>query len=76
MVQKLGLSTFKKSDPYRIELNECGILKITHVIQAPFIIDDYKNEIICNVIHIKIYNVILGRPWQYDRISIHDGKTN
>jgi len=76
MVKKLGLSTFKKSDPYRIELNECGILKITHVIRVPFIIDDYKDETICDVIPMKICDVLLGRPWQYDRISIHDGKTN
>ena len=77
MVKKLGLSTFKKSDPYHIEwLNECGILKITHVVQVPFIIDDYKDEIICDVIPMKNCDVLLGCPWQYDRSSIHDGRTN
>ncbi|RDX82275.1 hypothetical protein CR513_36937, partial [Mucuna pruriens] len=37
---------------------------------------DYKDEIICDVVLIEATHVLLGRPWQFDRKVTHDGVTN
>jgi hypothetical protein len=37
---------------------------------------EYKDEILCDVIPMDIYQVLLGRPWKYDRHVVHDGRMN
>jgi hypothetical protein len=33
-----------------------------------------KDEILCDITPMDVYHVLLGRPWQYDKKSIHDGR--
>jgi hypothetical protein len=37
---------------------------------------EYKDKILCDVIPMDICHVLLGRPWQYDRNVVHDGRMN
>jgi hypothetical protein len=37
---------------------------------------EYKDKIICDVIPMDVCHVLLGRPWQYDRNVVHDGRMN
>jgi hypothetical protein len=37
---------------------------------------DYRDEILCDVIPMDVCHVLLGRPWQYDRHVVHDGRMN
>ena len=37
-------------------------------------IGTYKDGILCDVMPMDVCHVLLGRPWKFDRKSIHDGK--
>uniref|UniRef100_A0A6I9QM94 Uncharacterized protein LOC105037857 n=1 Tax=Elaeis guineensis var. tenera TaxID=51953 RepID=A0A6I9QM94_ELAGV len=51
--------------------------KVTKQVVVPFSIGkSYKDEVICDVISMKVSHLLLGRPWQYDRRAIHDGFKN
>jgi hypothetical protein len=39
-------------------------------------IGSYKDEILCDIMPMDVFHVLLGRPWKYDRKSIHDGRKN
>jgi len=36
----------------------------------------YKDEILCDIMTMDVYHILLGRPWQYDRKVVHDGRRN
>ena len=38
--------------------------------------DEYKDKVLCDVIPMDVCHVLLGRPWQYDRNVVHDGRMN
>ncbi|KAF7821193.1 reverse transcriptase [Senna tora] len=64
VVDKLGLRTLKHPRPYRLQwLNESGDLK-------------YKDEVLCDVVPMQASHLLLGRPWQFDRRTTHDGFKN
>jgi hypothetical protein len=37
---------------------------------------NYRDEVLCDVIPMDVCHVLLGRPWQYDRHVVHDGRMN
>lgn len=77
MVAALGLSTWRLPEPKRLEwLNSCGMLKITHKVRVPFTVDDYVDEIECDVLPLEVCGLLLGHPWQYDRNVTHAGRAN
>ena len=39
-------------------------------------IDTYKDVILCDIMPMDVCHVLLGRPWQFDRKVIHDGRRN
>jgi hypothetical protein len=41
-----------------------------------FKISGYNDKILCDVIPMDVFHLLLGRPWQYDRNVIHDGRIN
>ena len=42
----------------------------------PFSIGKYKDEVLCDVVPMEATHILLGRSWQYDRKTLHDGLTN
>ncbi|KAI5673464.1 hypothetical protein M9H77_13828 [Catharanthus roseus] len=36
----------------------------------------YKDEILCDVVPMQACHLLLGRPWQFDRKSLHNGEKN
>jgi hypothetical protein len=44
--------------------------------QVEFKIEGYRDEILCDVIPMDVCHILLGRPWQFDRKFIHDGRKN
>ncbi|KAM0905294.1 hypothetical protein ACQ4PT_017474 [Festuca glaucescens] len=77
MVAALGLSTWRLPEPKRLEwLNSCGMLKITHKVRVPFTVDDYVDEIECDVLPLEVCGLLLGRPWQYDHNVTHARRAN
>ena len=41
-----------------------------------FQIGTYKDEVLCDIIPMDVCHILLGRPWQYDRKFVHDGRKN
>ncbi|KAF7839378.1 Retrovirus-related Pol polyprotein from transposon 297 family [Senna tora] len=77
MVEKLGLRTLKHPQPYRLQwLNESGDLKVTKQVLISFSIGKYKDEVLCDVVPMQASHLLLGRPWQFDRRTTHDGFKN
>jgi hypothetical protein len=44
--------------------------------QVEFKIGGYRDAILCDVIHMDVCHILLGRPWKFDRKVIHDGRKN
>ena len=77
MVAALGLSTWRIPEPKHLAwLNNCGKLKVTHKVRVPFTVDDYVDEIECDVLPLEVCGLLLGRPWQYDHNVTHAGRAN
>ena len=41
-----------------------------------FKIGSYQDEVLCDIIPMDICHMLLGRPWQFDRHVVHDGREN
>ena len=41
-----------------------------------FSIGRYEDELLCSVVPMQATHIILGRPWQYDKKVICEGRTN
>ena len=77
MVEKLGLKLLKHPQPYHVQwLNNSGSIKIAQRVKIPFKIGEYVDTIECDVAPMTVCHMLLGRPWQYDRSSLHCGRTN
>nr|XP_027082241.1 uncharacterized protein LOC113704547 [Coffea arabica] len=77
MVDHLSLPTLRHPNPYRLQwLNESGDIKVTKQVVVPFRIGKYEDEILCDVVPMQASHILLGRPWQYDKKTTHDGFTN
>ncbi|XP_040952795.1 uncharacterized protein [Gossypium hirsutum] len=75
MVDRLGLKTTKHPNPYKLQwLNDGGELKVTKQVVVLFSIGNYKDEVLCDVVSMDATHLLLGRPWQYDKRAMHDGK--
>jgi hypothetical protein len=49
---------------------------VTKQCLVEFKIGGYRDDILCDVIPMDVCHVLLGRPWQFDRNVIHDGRKN
>ena len=77
MVQKLSLTTKPHPHPYYIQwLNNSGKAKVTRLVRINFAIGTYKDIVECDVVPMQACNILLGRPWQFDRDSMHHGRSN
>jgi hypothetical protein len=77
MVEKLELETTKHSSPYKVSWLQKGHrVSVTKQCLVKFKIGNYHDEILCDVIPMDVCHILLGRPWQYDRNVVHDGRMN
>ncbi|CAA7060962.1 unnamed protein product [Microthlaspi erraticum] len=78
VVSKLYLFTESHPRPYKLVwLNSKTDIRISRCCRVPFSISaSYRDLICCDVIPMDICHMLLGRPWQYDRRTMHDGFTN
>ena len=77
VVDKLGLSTISHAKPYKLQwLSEEGVIIVNKQVLIAISIDKYKDEVLCYVVPMKAIHILLGRPWKYDRKTLHDGLTN
>ena len=77
VVDALGMKAWPHPQPHCIEwLYNSGRLKVTHKVRVKFNIGTYYDEVICDVVPMDVCQLLLGRPWQYDRTAIHEGRSN
>jgi hypothetical protein len=69
MVDKLALTTKPHPRLYHIQwLNNSGKAKVTKLVRLNFAIDPHHD-----VVPMQAYHILLGRPWQFDKDSMHHG---
>jgi hypothetical protein len=77
MVEKLELETTKHPSPYKVSWLQKGHrVSVTKQCLVKFKIGNYHDEILCDIIPMDVCHILLGRPWQYDRNVVHDGRMN
>ncbi|RDX87172.1 hypothetical protein CR513_31395, partial [Mucuna pruriens] len=70
LVTRCALSIQPKEDGDMEQLN------IDNQVAMPFSIENYKDEVLCDVVLMEVGNIPLGRPWQLDFKVTHNGYTN
>jgi hypothetical protein len=77
LVDSLKLPTWKHPQPHCVEwLYNSGKLKVTHKVRLKFPVVDYEDTVVCDVMPMDACHVLLGRPWQFDKRSTHEGRSN
>ncbi|PIK33241.1 hypothetical protein BSL78_29947 [Apostichopus japonicus] len=77
MVDKLGLERTRHPRPYRLRwLDDKVELKIHEQVTVPFSVGKYQDQVVCDVVPMQAGHLLLGRPWQFDKETRHDGRTN
>jgi len=77
VVEKLGLPTISHTQPYKLQwVSEEGELIVNKQVFISFSIGKYKDDVLRDVVLMEATYILLGRSWQYDRKTLHDGLTN
>nr|KYP31820.1 hypothetical protein KK1_047675 [Cajanus cajan] len=77
LVDKLALTTKPHPKPYKMQwINEERGIVVDQQASIPISIGKYQEEILCDMVPLEVSHVLLGRPWQFDKETIHDGLTN
>ena len=59
--------------PYKLQwLNNSGEVKVAKQELVTFSIGKYRDKVLCDVVSMHVGHLLLGRPWQYDRMVQHD----
>ncbi|XP_021737704.1 uncharacterized protein LOC110704217 [Chenopodium quinoa] len=77
LVKKLDLKTTRHPTPYKLSwLDKSKSTGVRKQCLVKFQIGSYVDEILCDVIPMDACHILLGRPWQSDKKSVHDGLSN
>ncbi|XP_021770461.1 uncharacterized protein LOC110734607 [Chenopodium quinoa] len=77
LVSKLGLTTTNHPQPYKLSwLDSNASTGVRKQCMVSFCIGSYCDSILCDVVSMDACHILLGRPWQTDKRSIHDGYHN
>lgn len=77
VVEKLKLKTKKYLTPYKVSwLQNKHPLLVKEQCEVGLQLGSYKDKIPCDVTPMDVCHILMGRPWQYDRGAMHDGKKN
>ena len=77
MVEKLDLQLVLHPKPYKLQwIIEDGKLTVDKQVKVEFSVGNYKDNVLCNVVPMEACHILLGRPWQFDKKTMHNGLTN
>ncbi|GJX76150.1 putative CCCH-type zinc finger family protein [Tanacetum coccineum] len=77
-VEKLNLKQEKHPKPYKLSWFKKGneVNVDTRCLVSFSIGHKYFDNVWCDVVSMDACHILLGRPWQFDRCTIHDGRSN
>lgn len=77
-VSKLALFAKPHPTPYKLVwLNTQTEIRISRQCKVPFSVGThYRDLICCDIVPMNACHLLLGRPWQFDRRTTHDGFAN
>ncbi|GKA00850.1 putative reverse transcriptase domain-containing protein [Tanacetum coccineum] len=77
-VQKLGLKTENRPKPYKLMwLKKGGEVTVSKRVLVAFSMrTTYKDSVWCDVVPVDACHLLLGRPWEHDRNTTHNGRDN
>jgi hypothetical protein len=77
-VRKLGLETKRHPSPYQLEwLMKGNEVRVSKYCQVPFSIGTkYVDHVWCDVVDMTTCHLLLGKPWQDNKSTIHDETKN
>ncbi|PKU62169.1 RNA-directed DNA polymerase [Dendrobium catenatum] len=77
MVEKLALPTENHSKPYTLSwIQKENEVRVTKRCLVNFSIGKFVDQVWCDVVPMDACHLLLGRPWQFDRKTVHDGESN
>ena len=77
LVKNLALTTTPHPHPYKLRwLNDQIGNLVRKQCLVSFSIGSCQDQVLCDVLDMDACHVLLGRPWQHDRRTKHDGFTN
>ncbi|KAL5569941.1 hypothetical protein UlMin_026516 [Ulmus minor] len=78
MVKALKLQTEPNPTPYKLTWVKKGSEELVNEsCKVSFSIGKlYQDQILCDVLEMDACHMLLGRPWQYDKGAIYDGRKN
>ena len=76
-MSRLGLTTTNHPHPYKLSwLDSNSSTGVRKQCMVSFSIGSYHDSQLCDVVSMDACHILLGRPWQTDRKSFHDGYHN
>ena len=76
-VNRLRIETTRHPKPYKLKwIDDDSEVQVRRQALVNFTIGSYQDEVLCDVVPMDACEVLLGRPWQFDRKTIHDGESN
>lgn len=78
LVHALNLKAETHPNPYKISwIKKGGEASVHEICVVPLSIgNQYKDQVVCDVIDMDVCHILLGRPWQYDNQTIQKGRAN
>ena len=77
LVNELNLETKPHPHPYKIKwLNNKSSEFVRKQCLVNLTSGTYTDKVLCDMLDMDACHILLGRPWQYDRRTIHDSYTN
>jgi len=77
LVDRMELEQRRHPNPCKMHwLNDCGALRVSHVVTVPFSVLRYIDHVECDVLPMQACQLLLGIPWLYDRDVQIFGRTN
>ncbi|XP_074301641.1 uncharacterized protein LOC141633046 [Silene latifolia] len=78
LIEKLSFPTQDHPSPYKLRwLNKGAEVRVDKQCLVTFSIGkNYSDEALCDVLPMDACHLLLGRPWEFDRDSVHHGRDN
>ena len=74
---KLNQQLIPHPKPHKLQwINEDEELTIDPQVKVEFSVGNYKDKVLCDVVPMEACHILLGRPWQFDKKTKHNGLTN